>query len=79
AITRAKAAGLRLAILSNKLDLFYDVAFRKRFPLIDLFDVIVAATYTKILNPDPRAYEQVIAKVGLPREACVLVDDQLKN
>ncbi|AUW45960.1 HAD family hydrolase [Rhizobium leguminosarum] len=79
AITRAKAAGLRLAILSNELDLFYGVEFRKRFTLIDLFDVIVDATYTKILKPDPRAYEQVIAEVGLPREACVFVDDQPKN
>ncbi|EJC64031.1 haloacid dehalogenase superfamily enzyme, subfamily IA [Rhizobium leguminosarum bv. viciae WSM1455] len=79
AITRAKAAGLRLAILSNELDLFYGVEFRKRFPLIDLFDVIVDATYTRILKPDPRAYKQVIAEVGLPHEACVFVDDQLKN
>jgi putative hydrolase of the HAD superfamily len=79
AILRAKAAGLRLAILSNELDLFYGVEFRKRFPLIDLFDVIVDATYTKILKPDARAYETVIAEVGLPREACVFVDDQLKN
>jgi putative hydrolase of the HAD superfamily len=79
AITRTKAAGLRLAILSNELDLFYGVEFRNRFPLIDLFDVIVDATYTRILKPDPRAYEQVIAEIGLPREACVFVDDQLKN
>ncbi|KAA3509820.1 HAD-IA family hydrolase [Agrobacterium vitis] len=79
AITRAKAAGLKLAILSNELDLFYGVEFRKRFPLIDLFDVIVDATYTKILKPDPRAYEQVISEIGLPRDACVFVDDQLKN
>jgi putative hydrolase of the HAD superfamily len=79
AITRAKEAGLKLAILSNELDLFYGVEFRKRFPLIELFDVIVDATYTRILKPDPRAYEQVIAEVGLPREACMFVDDQLKN
>lgn len=79
AITRARDAGLRLGILSNELDLFYGVEFRKRFPLIDLFDVIVDATYTKILKPDPRAYEQVISQIGLPREACVFVDDQLKN
>jgi putative hydrolase of the HAD superfamily len=79
AITRANAAGFKLAILSNELDLFYGVEFRKRFPLIDLFDVIVDATYTKILKPDPRAYEEVISRVGLPREACVFVDDQLRN
>lgn len=79
AILRARQAGLKLAILSNELDLFYGVEFRKRFPLIDLFDVIVDATYTKILKPDPRAYEQVLSELGLPREACVFVDDQKKN
>lgn len=79
AILRAKQAGLKLAILSNELDLFYGVEFRKRFPLIELFDVIVDATYTKILKPDPRAYEQVLAEVGLDRADCVFVDDQKKN
>ncbi|MCY1666295.1 HAD family hydrolase [Rhizobium sp. SL86] len=79
AILAAKKAGLRLAILSNELDLFYGVEFRRRFPLIDLFDVIVDATYTGILKPDPRAYELVLAELGLPREACVFVDDQAKN
>ncbi len=79
AILRAKEAGLKLAILSNELDLFYGVEFRQRFPLIDLFDVIVDATYTKILKPDPRAYELVLSELGLPREACVFMDDQKKN
>jgi putative hydrolase of the HAD superfamily len=79
AILKAKAAGLKLAILSNELDLFYGESFRKRFPLIDLFDVIVDATYTKILKPDPRAYEQVLAELALDRAACVFVDDQKKN
>jgi len=79
AIVKTKAAGFKLAILSNELDLFYGVEFRKRFPLIDLFDVIVDATYTGILKPDPRAYEQVLAELGLDRRDCVFVDDQKKN
>ena len=79
AIIRTKAAGLKLAILSNELDLFYGVEFRKRFPLIDQFDVIVDATYTKILKPDPRAYERVLDELGLDRANCVFVDDQKKN
>jgi putative hydrolase of the HAD superfamily len=79
AILTARAAGLKLAILSNELDLFYGAEFRKRFPLIELFDVIVDATYTQILKPDPRAYELVLAELGLEREHCVFVDDQLKN
>ena len=79
AILAAKDAGLKLAILSNELDLFYGVDFRRRFPLIDLFDVIVDATYTKILKPDPRAYELVLAETGIDRTDCVFVDDQKKN
>ena len=79
AILKAKEAGLKVAILSNELDLFYGVDFRKRFPLIEFFDVIVDATYTKILKPDPRAYERVLAELGLPRADCVFVDDQKKN
>ena len=79
AILRAEAAGVALAILSNELDLFYGAAFRQRFPLIERFGVIVDATYTNILKPDPRAYELVLAELGLPREACVFVDDQVKN
>lgn len=78
-ILAAKAAGVKLAILSNELDLFYGVDFRKRVPLIDLFDVIVDATYTGILKPDPRAYEQAIRDVGVDKADCVFVDDQKKN
>jgi putative hydrolase of the HAD superfamily len=79
AILKVKNAGLKLAILSNELDLFYGLEFRKRFPLIELFDVIVDATYTKILKPDSRAYEQVLAELGLDGRDCVFVDDQKKN
>lgn len=79
AIETAKANGFKLAILSNELDLFYGVEFRKRFPLIDMFDVIVDATYTKILKPDARAYQLCLDELGLPASACVFVDDQKKN
>lgn len=79
AIETAKRQGFKLAILSNELDLFYGVEFRKRFPLIDLFDVIVDATYTKILKPDARAYQLCLDELGLPASACVFVDDQKKN
>ncbi len=79
AILAAKAAGVRLAILSNELDLFYGEAFRKTFPLIDLFEVIVDATYNGILKPDPRSYQACLTALNLPASACVFVDDQLKN
>ncbi|MEO8299311.1 MAG: HAD-IA family hydrolase [Burkholderiales bacterium] len=79
AIHAAKAAGCRLAILSNELDLFYGADFRHRLPLLGLFDVVVDATHTHILKPDPRAYAECVEQIGLPASACVFVDDQLRN
>ena len=79
AILAAKASGVRLAILSNELDLFYGAAFRKSFQLIDLFEAVIDATYTKILKPDPRAYQLCLDALSLPPGACVFVDDQKKN
>jgi putative hydrolase of the HAD superfamily len=78
-IAACKAAGVRLAILSNELDLFYGADFRKKLPFLKDFEVIVDATYTGILKPDTRAYEQVLQELCLPAANCVFVDDQLRN
>jgi putative hydrolase of the HAD superfamily len=79
AIARARAAGHRLAILSNELDLFYGAGFRAKLPFLADFDLIVDATHTGILKPDPRAFAMVIEGLGLPAAACVFVDDQARN
>ncbi|WP_183431289.1 HAD-IA family hydrolase [Mesorhizobium sp. RMAD-H1] len=79
AIRKAHAAGVRLAILSNELDLFYGAAFRDRLSILPLFEVIVDATYTGILKPDPRAYAAAAEALALPPQACVFVDDQKRN
>lgn len=79
AIEAAKALGAKLAILSNELDLFYGDGFSRRLPLLSDFDVIVDATYTGILKPDPNAYLACQQALGLEPQACVFVDDQPKN
>ncbi|WP_434052811.1 MAG: HAD-IA family hydrolase [Roseibium sp.] len=79
AIDQARKAGKKLAILSNELDLFYGSEFRDRLPFLKNFDVIVDATYTKILKPDPRAYALCLEELKLPAGACVFVDDQRRN
>lgn len=79
AIRTAHRAGVRLAILSNELDLFYGAEFRTRLPLLTLFETIVDATYAGVLKPDPRAYAGVADALGLPAASCVFVDDQERN
>ena len=79
AVQAAKAMGCRVAILSNELDLFYGTQLRERLPLMREVDVIVDATYTGILKPDPRAYALCERELQLPPQALVFVDDQLRN
>ncbi|MCC2110850.1 MAG: HAD-IA family hydrolase [Hyphomicrobiales bacterium] len=78
-IAAARAAGRKLAILSNELDLFYGADLRQKLSLLSDFDLIVDATYTNILKPDPEAYRLVTEGLRLPAEACVFVDDQQRN
>ncbi|MDB4002205.1 HAD-IA family hydrolase [Oceanospirillaceae bacterium] len=75
----AKKEGYKLAILSNELDLFYGKTFRTQCPFLKDFDLIIDATYTEILKPDPRAYELITEGLGLKAEQCIFVDDQLRN
>jgi putative hydrolase of the HAD superfamily len=79
AVEAAASAGRRLAILSNELDLFYGADFRRRLPLLARFELIVDATYSDMLKPDPRAYAAVCDGLGLAPGDCVFVDDQPRN
>ena len=74
-----KAADVRLAILSNELDLFYGRALRERLSVLRLVDVIVDASHTHILKPDARAYTMCLEQLGLAAADCVFVDDQARN
>lgn len=79
AVDLAHARGIRLAILSNELDLFYGPQLRRRLSIMRLFEAVVDATHTGILKPDPRAYAAVAEALDLPPGACVFVDDQQRN
>jgi len=75
----AKRSGIRPAILSNELDLFYGPDFRRLLDFLSDFEVIHDATYTQTLKPDPAAYQGVVDALDLPAAACVFVDDQARN
>jgi putative hydrolase of the HAD superfamily len=50
----ARAAGIHVGILSNELELFYGSRFLAGMHFLKDLDVIVDATHTGILKPDPR-------------------------
>jgi putative hydrolase of the HAD superfamily len=78
-VLQAKQNGLRLALLSNELDLFYGEALRQRLTLLREFELIIDATHTEILKPDPRAYQACLDGLDLAPENCLMIDDQLRN
>jgi putative hydrolase of the HAD superfamily len=79
AVNSARASGVGVSILSNELELFYGAEAMKGISLLDGMDHMIDATHTKILKPDPRAYQMAEEALGLPKEDIVFVDDQMKN
>lgn len=78
-ITASRAAGLRVGILSNELELFYGAKFLSGMAVLRDLDAVVDATHTGILKPDVRAYEAASNALGLAPEKILFVDDQFRN
>ncbi len=75
----AGARGLRVGILSNEMELFYGPAFLARMDILRHMAVVVDATHTQILKPDPRAYATAIEALALPPQQILFVDDQIRH
>lgn len=74
----ARAAGYRLAMLSNSFGLDpYDPY--AACGVWELFDVTVVSELEGMAKPDPEIYQLALDRLGLPGEACVFVDDYPGN
>jgi putative hydrolase of the HAD superfamily len=78
-INLAKASGIRVGILSNELELFYGSDMLARLDVLAEAWMIVDASKTGILKPDPRAYAQATEGLDLPSQEVLFVDDQFRN
>lgn len=78
-IANVKQAGLKFGILSNELELFHGSGWLEATPFADQVDVVVDATHTHILKPDPRAYRLALRGLDLGADQVLFIDDQLRN
>ncbi len=78
-IGAARAAGLKVGIVSNELELFWGRPFMDRLDLLREIDVLVDATHTGVLKPDPRAYRAALDALGVSAGRALFVDDQPRN
>jgi putative hydrolase of the HAD superfamily len=78
-ISDTKKAGLKFGILSNELELFHGMGWLATMPFADQVDSVVDATHTKVLKPDPRAYELALTALDLAADQVIFIDDQPRN
>ena len=78
-VQRARAAGIRVGVLSNEFELFIGAGMAQRIDVLREMDAFVDATHTKILKPDPRAYALAVEALQCPPREVLFVDDQFRN
>ena len=69
-VRRARAAGLRTALLSNSWGNDYP-----RDGWDEMFDVVVISGEVGMRKPEPRIFEHTLLLLGLRPQECVFVDD----
>jgi epoxide hydrolase-like predicted phosphatase len=73
-VTRARAAGVRTALLSNSWGNEYD-----RSEWHQMFDAIVISGEVGMRKPEPEIFELAVGRIGLPAAECVFIDDMAHN
>lgn len=66
--------GHRLALLTNNVR-EWEPLWRATLPVDELFEVVVNSADEKVRKPDPKIYERVVERLGVPADRCLLVDD----
>jgi epoxide hydrolase-like predicted phosphatase len=73
-VTRARAAGVRTALLSNSWGHDYD-----RTQWREMFDAVVISGEVGLRKPEPAIFEVTLQRIGLPAAECAFVDDLPHN
>ena len=73
-VTRARAAGIRTALLSNSWGNEYD-----RRDWHEMFDTVVISGEVGMRKPEREIFELVLKRIGLAADECVFIDDMAHN
>jgi putative hydrolase of the HAD superfamily len=66
--------GLRLALLTNNVR-EWEPLWRRKLPVDDIFETVVDSAFVGMRKPEPEIYALTLARLDVPAEACVFVDD----
>jgi len=77
-IREVKRDGYRASLLTNNVK-EWEKLWREMIPVDELFETVVDSAFVGVRKPDPRIYELILGRVGLPAEACIFIDDMKIN
>lgn len=66
--------GYRMAICTNNVR-EWEKLWRAKLPVDEIFDVVVDSAFVGTRKPEPQIYQLTLARLGVPAEAALLVDD----
>jgi putative hydrolase of the HAD superfamily len=73
-----KASGKRMAMLTNNVR-EWEPLWRSMLPVDEIFETVVDSGFVGCRKPEARIYDLTLGRLGLPAEACLLVDDLEPN
>lgn len=74
-LIRCLAPRYRLGLISNTNAWHFEHAIRT-CEIFPLFEAVTLSHEVKALKPDRRLYDDALAKLGLPSETCIFIDDR---
>lgn len=77
-IREVRRNGYRTSLLTNNVR-EWEQMWRSMLPVDELFEAVVDSAFVGCRKPDPRIYEILLARVDLPPEACLFIDDMEVN
>jgi 2-haloacid dehalogenase len=77
-VAELRAAGVRLFGLTNWSAETYPLALR-RFEFLQWFHGILVSGEVRLIKPDPRIFQLLLARFGIAAETAIYVDDNPRN
>ena len=78
-VEATRTAGVRVGILTNDVSVFHPADRALQLPVVAQADAYVDCSVSGVLKPDPRAYRQILALLGVRACDAVFVDDLPRN
>ncbi|WP_130797382.1 HAD family hydrolase [Streptomyces otsuchiensis] len=79
AANRARAAGIKVAMLSNSFGIEPYNPYEDKGLWTDCFDAVILSELEGVRKPSPRIYQRTLEALELTGPECVFVDDRAEN